>query len=157
MKARSLAVLVSALIAGVIGVAKADSIYLNDSNITVTLGASMAPEPFSNRTTAGSLASIIDAPSAVAGEFHNQSTHVWVSGGVLEIDFDFGQEYDLTTFHFWNYHSESFDVDEIDLTFFDNNMTPVGTLSDIMPALGNGTGSDGTLIFAEDIALEVIS
>lgn len=135
------------------GTAGAAPIYLNDANITVALGASMAAEPFSNRSASDSLASIIDAPNAAASELHLQSTHVWVSGGPLELDFDFGMEYDLTTFHFWNYHSEGFDVDDIDLMFFDASMTLVGTVEDVMPALGNTTGSDSTPIFAEDLAL----
>jgi hypothetical protein len=129
-------------------------VYLNDANITVALGPGMIdPEPFENRTTAASLASVIDAPSASAFELHNQSTHVWVSGGILELIFDFGTEYDLTGLHFWNYHSEGFDVDNIDLTFRDGSMNAVGSISSISPALGNGTGSDSSPIFAEDIAL----
>jgi hypothetical protein len=107
----------------------------------------MAAEPFANRSTADSLASIIDAPSAVSPENHNQSTHVWVSGGSLELDFDFGIEYDLTTLHFWNYFGESFDVDNIDFNFFDSSNTLVGSLLNVMPALGS------SLIFAEDYAL----
>lgn len=134
----------------VAGSAQAAPIYLNDQNITVALGASMAPEPFANRTTAASLASVIDAPTAASGENHEQGTHVWVSGGTLELDFDFGIEYDLTTLHFWNYLAEGFDVDDIDLTFFDASMTQVGQLLDVMPALGGG-GSNP--IFAEDYAL----
>jgi hypothetical protein len=128
-------------------------VYLHDANMAVTLGASMAPEPFANRTTAASLASVTDAPSASASELHNQSTHVWVSGGMLELVFNFGTEYDLTTFHFWNYHSEGFDVDDIDLTFLDSSMNFVGSILDVSPALGNATGSDSAAIFAQDIAL----
>ena len=83
--------------------------YLNDSLISVTLGPShnADPEPFANRTTAASLASVIDAPTATSTEFHTQSTHVWVSGGQLELVFDFGAEYNLSLMHFWNYHSET--------------------------------------------------
>lgn len=125
-------------------------IYLNDTNITVALGASMAPQPFSNRTTAESLASIIDAASAASAENHLQNTHVWISGGVLEIDFDFGVEYDLTDLHFWNYFGESYDVDNIDFVFFDASMVQVGTLLGVMPALG---GAGGNPIFAETIPL----
>jgi hypothetical protein len=130
-----------------------NGVYLNDQNITVSLGSSMAAEPFANRTAAASLASIIDAPSATADEFHNQSTHVWVSGGVLELDFDFGVEYDLQIFHFWNYHTESHDVDDIDMSFFDSAMNLVGTINDIMPALGNLTGRDADPIIVEDRSL----
>lgn len=128
-------------------------VYLNDANITVSLGSSMPPEPFQNRTTAQSLASVIDASSASAPEFHDQSTHVWVSGGMLELVFNFGIEYDLTTFHFWNYHSEGYDVDDIDLTFRDASMNLVGSILDVAPALGNVAGSDGSPILAEDITL----
>lgn len=146
-----LAVLAAA--AAVMTPAAANEVYLNDQNMTVSLGASMSAEPFANRSTADSLASIIDAPSAAAGEFHTQSTHVWVSGGVLELDFDLLTEYDLTTLHFWNYHSEGWDVDNVDFSFYDAARNPVGTLAGVEPALGNATGSDGTLIFAEDFAL----
>jgi hypothetical protein len=148
----SICVLLS--IACLVNLAAADPVYLNDQNITVELGASMAPEPFANRTTAASLASVIDAPSAAAEEFHTQSTHIWVSGGTLELDFDFGIEYDLTTFHFWNYHSESHDVDNIDLTFYDAQNFLVGTLLNVSPILGNVSGSDGAPIIAEDYALD---
>lgn len=142
------------------GSASATPVYLNDQNITVALGASHAAQvianptngPFANVTLAQSLANIIDAPSASAGEFHTQQTHVWVSGGHLELDFDFGVEYDLSTLHFWNYHSEAFDVDDILFTFFDGSSQLVGQLN-AQPNLGNATGSDGTLIFAEDYAL----
>jgi len=128
----------------------ANAAYLNDQNITVSLGSSMAPNPFANRTTADSLSSIIDAPSASASENHDQSTHVWVSGGPLELDFDFGMEYNLTTLHFWNYFGEGFDVDNIDFTFFDASKSLVGSLLNVMPQLG---GAGGNPIFAEDILL----
>ncbi|MEX0884897.1 MAG: hypothetical protein WD009_00520 [Phycisphaeraceae bacterium] len=142
-------------LAGVVGTAgAAEPVYLNDQNISVSLGASMSAEPFANRTTAESLANLIDAPSADAGELHTQPAHVWVSGGPLEVDFDFGMAYDLSTFHFWNYHSEAYDVDNIDLVFYDASMTEVGSLLGIEPALGNGTGSDSDPIFAEDFVAE---
>lgn len=129
---------------------QAQEVYLNESNISVALGASMAPEPFANRTTAESLANLIDAPTAASAEDHTQITHVWLSGGTLEIDFDFGIEYDLSTLHFWNYFAEGFDVDNIDFTFYDGNRDLVGTLLGVQPALG---GSGGNPIFAEDIPL----
>ncbi len=145
----------TALLGIVSGVANADPIYLNDQNIAVSLGSSMAAEPFANQTTAISLANVIDAPSADAAENHiSPTTHVWVSGGPLELDFDFGVEYELTTLHFWNYHGEAFDVDNIDLTFFDASMSFVGELLNIEPALGGG-GSNP--VFAEDFALSLPS
>ena len=131
----------------------AQATYLNNTNSTVALGASMSPNPFANRPTAASLASIIDAASASAGEFHNQSTHVWVSNGVLELDFDFLTEYNLTTLHFWNYHSEGFDVDNINFTFYDGNRNLVGTLMNVAPALGGSAPNDATEIFAQNYAL----
>ena len=87
--------------------------------MTVALGASMGLEPFSNRSTIDSLSNVINAQSANATDDHSQSSHVWVSNGPLELDFDFGVQRQLTTFHFWNYEGEAFDVDEIDLTYFD--------------------------------------
>jgi hypothetical protein len=92
----------------------------------------------------------IDAPSADAEEFHNQTTHIWYSGPVgpgLELLFDFGTQYDFSTLHFWNYTGESYDVDNIDFTFFDASNSQVGALS-IVPALGSTPG-----IRAQDIVL----
>lgn len=143
------------------GAAAAAEVYLNDQNITVSLGASHDADvatnptfgPFANVSITQSLANVIDAPSADASEFHNQQTHIWVSGGPLELDFDFGVEYDLTTLHFWNYHGEAFDVDDIIFTFYDGSGSEVGMLHVEDPALGNTTGSDSTAIFATDYAL----
>ena len=90
---------------------------------------------------------MIDAPSAIATEAHSQATHIWLSQGGLELLFDFGQQYDLTTLHFWNYTSESFDVDNIDFTLFDDLNVNVGALS-MTPALGSAPG-----IAAEDSVL----
>ena len=128
------------------------AVYLNDANITVALGPSMSAEPFANRATAPSLASIIDADTAASSELHNQSTHVWVSGGPLELVFDFQLEYDLTTLHFWNYHTEGFDVDNINFNFYDASNALVGSLLNVVPALGGG-GSDSIPIFAQDYLL----
>ena len=127
-------------------------IYLNDQNITVEVGPGTSAGSFNN-TFAGSstINKVIDAPSADAVEFHNQTTHIWFTadqtGGGLELLFDFGQEFDLTTLHFWNFTSESFDVDNIDFTFFNSDNTQVGSLS-ITPALGSNPG-----ILAQDIVL----
>ena len=133
-----------------------DEVYLNFSNTSVMLGDlhNGDREPFANRTTLDSLISLTDAPSADAEEFHRQSTHVWISGGMLEVVFEFDIDCDLTQFHFWNYHSESFDVDDVDLVFLDSDMNTIGTMEDISPALGNDTGSDSTPTLAEDFALD---
>lgn len=152
-KLRGVGMMASCLVIATLGAAHAAPVYLNDQNITVVLGASHgASNPFANVSLAQSLANIIDAPSAAASELHNQSTHVWVSGGHLELDFDFGVEYDLTTLHFWNYHSEAYDVDDIVFTFYDSSYSQVGLLN-VQPLLGNATGSDSDPLFAEDYAL----
>ena len=123
-------------------------IYLNESNISVSVGAGTTATTSNNTFSGGAtINKVIDAPSATALEFHNQSTHIWYSGGGLELLFDFGQQYDLTTLHFWNYTSENFDVDSIDFTFFDGGNSQVGMLS-LEPALGSSPG-----ISAQDIVL----
>jgi len=126
--------------------AMAAPVYLNAaSGVTVSLGDSHDADvlanptngPFQNLNIAASLANVIDAPTATSPEFHRSpSTHVWVSGGHLELVFDFGAEYDLSTMHFWNYHSESYDVDEIVFTFYDDAWALVGSLTE-EPRLGN--------------------
>ena len=125
--------------------------YLNDSNMTVTVGPSTSTNPFENRTTADSLASIIDAPSANVSELHNQQTHIWVVGEPLELIFELQSEYNLTTFHFWNYTAEGYDVDNIDLNFYDAANILVGSLLNISPAVSNSP------ILSEDFSLTSIT
>ena len=137
-----------AAILGMSSAAFAAPIYLNDTLINVSVGAGTTATTSNNTFNNGqTINKVIDAPSADAEEFHNQTTHIWFSGGGLELLFDFNQEYDISTLHFWNYTSESFDVDNIDFTFFDSALTQVGSLS-ILPALGSSPG-----IEAEDISL----
>lgn len=132
--------------------ALAAPIYLNDENMSVAVGEGTSPGSFNNTFAGGrTIDKVIDAPSADAEEFHNQQTHIWYTadevGGGLELLFDFDRAYDITTLHFWNYTSESFDVDNVDFTFFDATDAQVGELP-IMPTLGSSPG-----ITAEDIAL----
>lgn len=132
--------------------AVAAPIYLNESNISVSVGSGTSPGSFNNTFSGGqTINKVIDAPSATAEEFHNQTTHIWYTadetGGGLELLFDFGQEYDLNTLHFWNYTSESYDVDSIAFTFFNSASTQVGILN-VLPDLGTSPG-----ITAQDIAL----
>ena len=131
--------------------AEAAPIYLNDTNISVAVGPNTSPGSFNNTFVGGTIDKVIDAPSADAIEFHNQTTHIWFTadqvGGGLELLFDFGQEFSLNTIHVWNYFSEGFDIDNIDFTFFDSSNTEVGALS-ITPALGSSGG-----IAAQDFAL----
>ena len=128
-------------------------IYLNNQNINVTVGAGTSTGTFNNTFSGeNTIGKVTDAPSAEAEEFHNQTTHIWFTadqtGGGLELEFDFNQEYDITTLHFWNYTGENFDVDNIDFTFFNSSNEQVGMVS-VLPELGSSPG-----IQAEDILLE---
>ena len=130
----------------------AAAVYLNQANITVTVGDGTSPGDFNNTFSNGStITKVIDAPSAAAEEFHDQVTHIWFTadalGGGLQLKFDFGIEYDISTLHFWNYTSESFDVDSIDFTFFNSSNVQVGNVA-VSPALGSNPG-----IRAQDIVL----
>ncbi len=132
--------------------AEAVPVYLNNTNMTVEVGSGTSPGSFNNTFSNGNtIGKVIDAPSATAEEFHNQTTHIWFTaaqlGGGLELKFNFNQSYDISMLHFWNYTSESYDVDNIDFTFFNNTNTQVGSLS-ISPDLGSTPG-----IKAQDILL----
>lgn len=126
-------------------------IYLNIDNITVAVGPGTSPGTFNNTFNSGqTIDKVIDAPSADAEEFHNQTTHIWFTadqiGGGLELVFEFGIAYDITTLHFWNYTAESFDVDNIAFDFF-NGDNLVGSL-EVQPDLGTSPG-----ITAQDYVL----
>ncbi len=128
----------------VAGLAHAAPVYLNVDNISVEVGPGTSAGSFNNTFNGGqTIDKVIDAPSADAEEFHNQTTHIWFTanevGGGLELLFDFGLEYDISTLHFWNYTSEDYDVDQIDFTFFNKNSVQVGTLSS-EPDLGSAGG-----------------
>lgn len=132
--------------------AATSAVYLNKDLITVQVGAGTSPGSFNNTFSAGqTIEKVIDAPSADASEIHSQTTHIWYTadqvGGGLELLFDFQQEYDISTLHFWNYDSEGYDVDDIAFTFFNAQNVAVGSLS-ITPDLG-----DSPAIFAQDIVL----
>lgn len=132
--------------------ASAAPVYLNESNISVSVGLGTSAGTFNNTFDAGStINKVIDAPTATSEEFHNQTTHIWFTasadGGGLELLFDFGIGYDITTLHFWNYTAEGFDVDDIEFTFFNPANIQVGMQS-LAPALGSSPG-----ILAQDIAL----
>lgn len=125
----------------------ATPIYLNESNISVSVGSNTTATTSNNTFSNGqTINKVIDAPSADAEEFHNQTTHIWFSGGTLELLFDFGTQYDITTLHFWNYTGEAYDVDNIDFTFFNAAHNEVGTVS-IEPALGTNPGITAQNIF----------
>ncbi len=132
--------------------AQAQSVYLNQGNIAVSVGAGTSAGTFNNTFSGGAtITKVIDAPTADAAEFHNQQTHIWFTassvGGGLELLFDFGQAYDIQTLHFWNYDGEAYDVDNVSFKFFDAGNQQVGAL-DIQPALGSSPA-----IYAQDIDL----
>lgn len=148
MNSRFLGALVCAATFAISSAAAAAPVYLNDPLISVSVGAGTTATTSNNTFNNGqTINKVIDAPSADALENHNQTTHIWFSSGGLELLFDFGQEYDISTLHFWNYNGEAYDVDNIDFTFFNSAMAQVGTLS-ILPALGSPGG-----IEAQDIVL----
>lgn len=125
---------------------------MEQSLITLAVGSGTSPGSFNNTFNSGqTITKVIDAPTAVADEFHSQTTHIWYTassvGGGLELLFDFTQEYDISILHFWNYTTESYDVDNVDFSFFNQSNSLVGALS-IQPALGSSPG-----IKAEDIVL----
>ncbi|WP_156032609.1 PEP-CTERM sorting domain-containing protein [Parvularcula oceani] len=133
--------------------ATAAPVYLNIDNISVEVGPNTGEGSSNNTFTRGfGIEKVIDAPSADAEEFHNQTTHIWYTFSDpedgLELLFDFGTEYDISTLHFWNYTGESFDVDEISFTFFNQNSVQVGALT-VNPALGTSPG-----ITAQDLVLD---
>ncbi len=130
----------------------ADTVYLNQDNISVAVGAGTSPGSFNNTFSNGqTISKVIDAPSAAAEEFHNQATHIWftadAAGGGLELVFDFGANYDLQTLHFWNYDGEAYDVDNLSFRFFNAAGTEIGNLA-LTPALGSTPA-----IRAQDIAM----
>lgn len=121
--------------------AAATPVYLNHLNTTVSLGASHGGgNPFADTSVETALVNAINADTALTTETHAagaNGTHVWVSGGHLELDFAFDQEYDLTQFHIWNYHTETYDVDQVDLKFYSASNALVGELT-FLPDLGVG-------------------
>ena len=132
--------------------AQAQTVYLNQDNISVSVGAGTSPGTFNNTFDGGAtITKVIDSATADAAEFHNQQTHIWYTassvGGGLELLFDFGQAYDIQTLHFWNYDGEAYDVDNVSFKFFDVGNQQVGAL-DIQPALGSSPA-----IYAQDIEL----
>jgi hypothetical protein len=139
--------------------ASAATVYLNKDNISVSVGANTSPGTFNNTVTAGGFANldaaiqkVIDAPTATATEDHTQVTHIWYTanqvGGGLELIFDFGVSYDITTLHFWNYAFNNFSVDRVDFSFYNAVNTLIGQQT-ILPL---PSGSEAN-IAAQDYAL----
>jgi hypothetical protein len=127
--------------------------YLNIDNISVAVGSGTGTGTFNNTFDNGqTIDKVIDAPTATAQEFHDQTTHIWFTGSApnqgLELIFTFGVSYDITTLHFWNYTGEGYDVDNVEFTFFNSLGASIGSTS-IQPALGSSGG-----ITAQNIALQ---
>ena len=131
------------------------SLYLNIENISVTVGPTTTGSFNNTYNNGNTIDKAINAPSADTEEVHNQASHIWFTAASdddgLELLFDFRKPYNLSTLHFWNYTGESYDVDNIDFTFFDKDYIQVGKLS-IQPSLGI-SGDSG--IAAENINLSV--
>ncbi|MEL6294410.1 MAG: PEP-CTERM sorting domain-containing protein [Pseudomonadota bacterium] len=133
-------------------IGQAATVYLNKDNISVSVGSNTGPGSSNNTFSGGqTIEKVIDAPAADAVDDHNQTTHIWYSfpdpSDGLELIFDFGVSYDIATLHFWNYFGESFDVDQVDFSFFNSLGDLIGTET-ILPPLGSSTGN-----LATDIAL----
>ncbi|WP_145944350.1 hypothetical protein [Fuerstiella marisgermanici] len=73
----------------------------------------------------------------------------------MELDFDFGKEMEVKTFHFLNYLTEYFDVDDVDLRFFDAAHRLVGVMSDLEPELGGNPSGHFNPIYAQDFAVSL--
>lgn len=135
------------------------TVYLNRDNIAVSVGAGTSAGSFNNTVTGSgfgtmdsAIQKVIDAPSAAASEVHTQVTHIWwtaeQNGGGLELVFDFGVSYDITTLHFWNYAHDNYSADQVDFMFFDSIGQLIGQQT-INPA---HSGSESN-ITAQDYAL----
>ena len=114
-----------------------------------------------NLSTEQSLLNVNNCLDPDEGETHTQTSHVWWSPSPLELVFDFGQEttYTITGFQFWNYFGEQYDVDQIDMLFFDKKGVQLASSQQtIFPSTGqNAAGVNGNDIIAERIVLVPIN
>ena len=111
--------------------AEGSPVYLNERNMSVALGGLTD----GNTNNTASLLNAIDAPGVDAVEVHNQQTHFWHTGEQLQLDFEFDQSQLVSNVHFWNYFSESYDVDSVDIVFSDTHGQQTGEVS-FSPDLG---------------------
>lgn len=120
--------------------------YMNADNMTVSLG----PNSVGQLSSGVSIQNAIDAPTATSGERHTVSNHIFFSGKQLELVFDFKEEFELDTAHFWNYATaEHSDTDNIELTFFNARNELIGSVA-LEPERGNGRAGE---IFAQDFPM----
>ena len=121
-------------------------------SVSVLLGVNSSPNGyFPYLTTAESLLNVTKCLDLDGGETYTGVTDTsyirWTSSP-LELVFEFGQEttYTITGLLFWNYYSERYteyyDVDQIDLLFYDQQGILLSN-STIMPRTGRaGNGID---------------
>lgn len=143
MFCKYLAVVAAATVLGT-GAASAATVYLNHTNITVSVGPGTGEGTANNTYDRGfGIEKVIDAPSADAEEIHDQDTHIWYTflnaEDGLELVFDLKISYDITALHFWNYTGETYDVDRVDFSFYDSVGSLIGTET-LFPALGSHPG-----------------
>lgn len=121
--------------------------------VNVTLGPNSVGG-FVNVSPEQSLANVINCLDPDEGEEHTQASHVWWSGGDLELVFNFDVDYLVTTIYFWNYFTEQYDVDGIDFAFYDMQGMLQRSFS-VLPRMGeNAAGANANNIVAEEIPVE---
>lgn len=130
--------------------------------VNVSVGNGSNPNGrFQNVPIAQSLLNVVNCLEPDEGEAHAQGSHVWWAPGPLELVFKLGEQdetYTLTSFQFWNYFGESFDVDSIKLHFYDKNGERISSIANhtYLPRLGeNSNGINANNIIAEVIELDV--
>jgi hypothetical protein len=103
---------------GIVNACDDGTTYLNDAQITIA--------DFSPPAIAGLVDNAIDAPTVLASDPHTVSSHVY-TGADITLELDLGDDYDLEYLHFWNYTSETFDADDVSVTFRDAQGAEVTT------------------------------
>ena len=58
---------------------------------------------------------------------HNANTHIYTGSGPIVLRFDLLGSFDIYKVHFWNYFSEQYDVDDVQLEFYGANDTLLGS------------------------------
>lgn len=125
----------------------AHALYLNQTNMTVTT-PSATSNPFLGMSWEEGLRRLIDAPSAEALEYHDVTTHVHVFDSRITFEFDFGRELTLESIHFWNFHTDDLDVDNVFGALRDGDRNELRLVS-FLPRSGGVAHSDITPIAAE--------
>jgi hypothetical protein len=111
----------------------------------------------------GNIINAIDLSDPLAEDAHSNcgpgvsgpNCHVWNSAGPVVFDMHLLEDHDLTLVHFWNYSGETFDVDDVSISFRDAQGIEVASF-DFSPGLSQ-TFADGYPIYAQDFALTGVS